>query len=412
MSGKYKETGIAWCPRIPEEWEVRLLSQTAQEHYIKKPKDEMFPVLSLSYGNIIVKNNINAGLVPQNYDNYQVVEKGNIILRLTDLQNDHTSLRTGLAKDFGIITSAYLCIETKENPDYLHYLLHAYDVKKVFYGMGSGVRQSLSWSDMRRLSIPVPPLAEQNKIVAYLDSKVSKINTLVNIKKKQIESLEELKKAKISHYVTRGLNKNAPLKESGIAWLGKILQGWEVVPLKRTVSVRNQKSEFKATNGDKYIGLENIQSYSNELLETATEYEDSVQSVCCKGDIMFGKLRPYLSKVIISPCDAFCTSELLIMYDFKGISEYLRYLLLNQQFISTVNASTYGAKMPRANGNFILNLSIPVPPLPEQKEIVLHLDSWCAKVSKAIANLTAEIQNLESLKTRLISDVVTGVRRV
>lgn len=127
---------------------------------------------------------------------------------------------------------------------------------------------------------------------------------------------------------------------------------------------------------------------------------------------MFGKLRPYLSKVIISPCDAFCTSELLIMYDFKGISEYLRYLLLNQQFISTVNTSTYGAKMPRANGNFILNLSIPVPPLPEQKEIVLHLDSWCAKVSKAIANLTAEIQNLESLKTRLISDVVTGVRRV
>ena len=141
----YKPTGLKWFSEIPIGWEWRFLSQVAHEQNIKKPAGEMYPVMTLSYGEIKRKANIDAGLVPSNYDNYQMLYRGNIVLRLIDLQNDHTSLRTGLVKETGIITSAYTCIAPIENAAYVRYLLHSYDTRKVFYGYGGGVRQSIGY---------------------------------------------------------------------------------------------------------------------------------------------------------------------------------------------------------------------------------------------------------------------------
>lgn len=152
----YKSTGLKWFPEIPNGWEWRFLCQVAQEQIIKKPSGEMYPVMTLSYGEIKRKKNIDSGLVPSNYDNYQMLYKGNIVLRLIDLQNDHTSLRTGLVKETGIITSAYTCIAPLENASYIRYLLHSYDTRKVFYGYGGGVRQSIGFKDIRHLQVPVP----------------------------------------------------------------------------------------------------------------------------------------------------------------------------------------------------------------------------------------------------------------
>jgi len=145
----YKPTGLNWFSEIPIGWEWRFLSQVAHEQNIKKPVGEMYPVMTLSYGEIKRKANIDAGLVPSNYDNYQMLYRGNIVLRLIDLQNDHTSLRTGLVKETGIITSAYTCIAPAENAAYVRYLLHSYDTRKVFYGYGGGVRQSIGYKDIR-----------------------------------------------------------------------------------------------------------------------------------------------------------------------------------------------------------------------------------------------------------------------
>ncbi len=132
----YKNVDLPWLKRVPEHWEIASLARVAKEQKIKKPKGEHFQVLSLSYGKIIKKKDINFGLVPKDYDNYQLLHPGNIVLRFTDLQNDHKSLRTGLVTQQGIITSAYVCIDPIENPAYIHYLLHHYDTIKLFYGMG------------------------------------------------------------------------------------------------------------------------------------------------------------------------------------------------------------------------------------------------------------------------------------
>lgn len=404
---EYKATSIQWLPKIPRHWDLSFLSQIATEKKVKKPKSAMFPVMSLSYGRIIKKKNINSGLVPNNYDNYQIISRGDIILRFTDLQNDHTSLRTGLVMEKGIITSAYTNIKPRTNSSFLAYLLHTYDTLKIFYGLGGGVRQSIGFKDVRYLQLPIPPREEQKKIVRFLDWKVSSINKLISIKQQEITELMELKKATISDAVTHGLDETTPMKDSGISWLGSIPQHWKTETLKRVSTLRKQKSYYNK-NKDIFIGLENLKGYSNTLQETSTQYESSIQCVCKKGDLLFGKLRPYLSKVIICPKDCFCTNELLVVSFFNGNIKFLMYVFLHESFIDSVNASTYGAKMPRANDQYVLNMCIPVPPRNEQDHIVCFLDARCTEIDRLIAAKQAQITNLHDLKSILIADVVTG----
>ena len=200
---KMKATNIPWIKEIPEHWDCAKLKMFCQDNKEKNKGNIESCVLSLSYGNIIVKKNINFGLVPENYESYQIVNPGNIILRLTDLQNDHKSLRTGLVKNRGIITSAYVGLIVKNmNSEYTQLILHSYDVMKVFYGMGGGLRQSMSYTDIANVYIPVPPLSEQKQIVSYLDAKCAKIDKLIANITKEIERIKEYKQRLISDVVT------------------------------------------------------------------------------------------------------------------------------------------------------------------------------------------------------------------
>lgn len=200
-----KDSGIEWIGTIPEHWKVLYLSQTATEQSISNKDIHNQNLLSLSYGKIINKDiNTTDGLLPASFDTYQIVHNGNIILRLTDLQNDHKSLRVGLATQTGIITSAYTCLLPRENviPEFLYLLLHSYDICKVFYGMGGGVRQSIGFDDIRRLLIPVPPLEEQKQIVDFCYAKSNFIEGFLVGIEKEILLLTEYRTRLISDVVT------------------------------------------------------------------------------------------------------------------------------------------------------------------------------------------------------------------
>lgn len=209
-----KDSGIEWIGTIPEHWKVLYLSQTATEQSISNKDIRNQNLLSLSYGKIINKDiNTTDGLLPASFDTYQIVHNGNIILRLTDLQNDHKSLRVGLVTQTGIITSAYTCLLPRRNvvPEFLYLLLHSYDVCKVFYGMGGGVRQSIGFDDIRRLLIPVPPLGEQKQIADFCNAKSDFIDGLIVNIEKEILLLTEYRIRLISDVVTgktdvRGIN--------------------------------------------------------------------------------------------------------------------------------------------------------------------------------------------------------------
>lgn len=200
-----KGSGIEWGEAIPVHWNVHPVYYYFTERKKRNIRGKENNLLSLSYGRVIRKDiNSNGGLLPENFNTYNIVEDGDIIIRPTDLQNDKRSLRTGLAKEHGIITSAYIDLMSIRHIDtrYFHYLLHSYDVMKVFYNMGNGVRQGLNFSEFSRLMIFEPSYQEQVQIADYLDGKIQKIDALIDTKKQQLIVMETYKKSIIYEYVT------------------------------------------------------------------------------------------------------------------------------------------------------------------------------------------------------------------
>jgi len=201
-----KNSGTDWIGQIPEHWKIYPLFYLFEQNKDKNNGMKNSNLLSLSYGSIVRKDiDTTFGLLPASFEGYQVVDNGYIILRLTDLQNDKRSLRTGLVREKGIITSAYVGLKKSLkdlNSEYLHYVLHTYDLKKVFYSMGSGLRQSLNFSDIKRVPLLFPPLEEQLEIVGYLNRQQVKIDSIMRKIDLQIEELREYRKIIIHEVVT------------------------------------------------------------------------------------------------------------------------------------------------------------------------------------------------------------------
>ena len=204
-NAEMKDSGIQWVGEIPVHWPVHPVYSYYGERKNKNRLGKEDNLLSLSYGRVIRKDiNTNDGLLPESFNTYNIVEAGDIIIRPTDLQNDKRSLRTGLVKEHGIITSAYidLCPLKQVDSRYFHFLLHAYDVMKVFYNMGNGVRQGLNYSEFSRLMVFEPPYEEQVAMADYLESKVTEVDTIIEQKKEQMAVLDAYKRSLIFEYVT------------------------------------------------------------------------------------------------------------------------------------------------------------------------------------------------------------------
>ena len=185
-------------------WEVRYGKSIFTENKRKNKMLENKTILSLSYGKIIVKSSPDSGLVPAEYSGYQLLSPGDIVIRCTDLQNDQKSQRIGFVEVGGIITSAYLGLKVNDgiNSRYIAYWLKNWDATKEIYRYGSGLRQSLSWVDLKYLPIPLPPLSEQEEIVKYLDVETGRIDRAIEVKRRQIELLRERRQIVIDEVVT------------------------------------------------------------------------------------------------------------------------------------------------------------------------------------------------------------------
>lgn len=196
------------------------------------------------------------------------------------------------------------------------------------------------------------------------------------------------------------------MKDSGNVWYGKIPYAWELNKIKYLTTIRSESAIYNPEE-DKYIGLENVNGYSDNVVETDTEYDYSMQSICKKDDILFSKLRPYLAKVFIAKHNSFCTGEFIVFSSFNGDRRYLFYSILNPKFIENINSSTYGAKMPRANPQYIFDQQICLPPLDEQQRIAEFLDRECGKIDGLKADIQAQIDTLEQYKRSVITEAVT-----
>lgn len=343
---------------------------------------------------------------------YQLVRKGNLVL------NNQQAWRgsVGVSSYEGIVSPAYLILElsNKFDPHYANYLFRNGSMVSHYLIASKGVgtiQRNLYWGNLRRTPIFIPPLSEQQKIAQFLDDKTAKIDQAVDLAEKQIALLKEHKQILIQNAVTRGLNPDVPLKDSCVEWIGQVPEHWEVKKLKFVLTLSNKKEESKNSN-KRYIGMENIESFTGKINDIPLIAEGIANSFY-KDEILFGKLRPYLAKSYLADFDGICSTEFLVYRSTKVLNNrFALNIFLSYGFIDAVNASTYGSKMPRANAEFISNMFLAIPPLSEQKQIIDYLDKQTAKIDQAIALKTAHIEKLKEYKSVLINDVVTGKVRV
>jgi len=290
-------------------------------------------------------------------------------------------------------------------PEFLQRVLLSREAISLIDGSTYGSKMPrASWEFIGSLAVPLPPPAEQRAIAAFLDRECGKIDALVAEQERLIALLKEKRQAVISHVVTKGLDPSAPMKDSGVAWIGQVPAGWAVLPFKRVARLVTERAADRSFA----VGLEHVESWSGRLIETEADFEGEGISFRA-GDILFGKLRPYLAKAWLADRPGEAVGDFhVIRVLAPNRPEFFQRLLLSSEVILLIDGSTYGAKMPRASWEFIRNLPIPLPPPAEQRAIAAFLDRECGKIDTLISESERAIALLKERRAALISAAVTG----
>ena len=406
----YKDSGVEWIGEIPEHWGIIKLKFLSTIFKGKNPqeltdewREEFLPYLSMEY-----LRNSGDTLTLYAYPEKNLVTVNNSdILILWDGSNAGEIVE---GKN-GILSSTMAKIVPNNIVTrYLYWFLKG--IEKFFKDntVGMGIPH-VNGETLKNHLVLLPNLQDQNSIANFLDQKTAEIDGLIADKEKLIELLQEKRQAIITEAVTKGLNPNVRMKDSGIEWIGEIPEHWNLRRIRYLANIRN----VKASDSDidkTYVGLENIESKTGKLLTNGDDEQQFVgetANIFKKGDVLFGKLRPYLAKCIIADFDGRCTSELLVLKTTSYIlPKYLHFFMLSPKFIDVVNSSTYGAKMPRASWDFIGNLEIPLPSIKEQEDIVEYLTEFISRIDDLISDINTQIQKLKEYRQSLISEAVTG----
>lgn len=418
-----KDSGIEWIGQIPKHWEVHPVYAYFEEGKTKNYRMQEQNLLSLSYGRIIRKDiNTNGGLLPASFNTYNVVEAGDIIIRPTDLQNDKRSLRTGLVKEQGIITSAYIDLRPKDNVNskYYHYLLHSYDIIKVFYNMGNGVRQGLNFSEFAKLLLLEPTTVEQQQIADYLDTQCSEIDATAEDIQKEISLLEEYKKSVITEAVTKGLNPDAEMKDSGIEWIGEVPKHWGTIRIGNAFSIRNERN---------YLPMEQVQLlslYSGKGVfptgeEGTTNRGNHAQTVADykivkKNDIVVNIILAWMGSLGISNYNGVVSPayDVYIPNEEKVVPHYYHYVFRTSGIANECYRYGRGIMMMRwrTYSSEFKRIHVPFPPLEEQQQIADYLDTKCSEIDAIITDKKRQRDILAEYKKSLIYEYVTGKKEV
>lgn len=406
----YKDSGVDWLGEIPEEWDLTPAFKFINENKLKNKGLTVDTVLSLSYGNILIKPKEKlTGLVPESFETYQIVEPNDIIIRCMDLQNDKTSLRIGLVKDKGIITSAYLALKVANSylPEYLYYYLHSLDTSKAIYKMGTGLRQNLSFGDFKRFQVPNIPLKVQQSIVDFVKTKTTQIDQAINLKQQQIAKLEEYKQIVIQNAVTKGLNPDAPMKDSGVDWIGNIPEHWELVSLRYLFEFLNYRripisaDERGYMQGIyPYYGASGIIDYVNDYI-----FDEKLILIAEDGANLLSKSTPL---AFVAEGKYWVNNHAHILKPkYKGFTFWSNLLSLCDYTIYIT-----GAAQPKLSRGNLGNVMLPVPPEDEILAISNYLKEQLSKFPNTAQKYESQIDRLKEYKTILINQAVTGKIKV
>ena len=427
---KTKDSGIEWIGSVPSHWRVHTLYQLVTQVKEKNSNLQEKNLLSLSYGKIKRKDiDSPDGLLPASFDGYNIIEDGDIVLRLTDLQNDHTSLRVGLATERGIITSAYTTLRPIDtsNSKYLFYLLHAFDLKKGFYGMGSGVRQGLNYAEVKELRIVLPSQKEQDAIVYFLDDQCSEIDLAIDEAKSSIQDYKTLKANIISTTVLSGLDGDVDKRKCRIEWVPSIPSHWDTARfvyknwIRSRLGWKGLKAEEYVEDGYPFLSAFNINNnylcWEQLNYITQERYDESPEIKLRVGDILLVKDGAGIGKC--ARIDSLPLGESTVNGSLAVITpnedldyRYEYYYLQCNVFLNIIARLKNGMGVPHLTQEAMKEIVIPLPPREEQEQIANFLDTECRKIDEIIELKNLLIIELEMYKRSLIFETVTGKRKV
>ena len=407
----YKDSGVEWLGEVPSHWELGRISTYFTERRTKV-SDKDYPALSVT----------KLGVFPQwenvaktnDGDNRKLAKKGDFVI---NSRSDRKG-SSGIAKQDGSVLLINIVLQPKKiNSVYSEYLFKSYSFIEEFYRVGHGIVADLwttRFEDIKNSLIIFPPLSEQQKIAQFLDDKIAKIDQAVDLAEKQIALLKEHKQILIQNAVTRGLNPDVPLKDSGVEWIGQVPEHWEVKKMKflfKDTSIKNKPDAtlLSVTQNRGVIPrnwLEERTVMPSGNLETFKFIQKDDFAISLRS--FEGGLEICHHDGIISP------AYTVLKYDKKFLNNgYYKYLFKCQKFISEMQTSIVGIREGKNISYEELKYSfLPIPQIIEQQKIAQFLDEKTAKIDQAIALKTAHIEKLKEYKSVLINDVVTGKVRV
>ena len=411
----YKDSGVEWLGEVPSHWNLipNKYIFKLRKNVVGKRSNE-YDLLSLSLKGVIKRDMENPeGKFPAEFDTYQEVKEGDFIFCLFDVEE--TPRTVGLSSYRGMITGAYTIFETNNvDKKFIYYFYLNLDSNKRLKPLYKGLRNTISKETFFSFNTFIPPLSEQQKIAQFLDDKTAKIDQAVDLAEKQIALLKEHKQILIQNAVTRGLNPDVPLKDSGVEWIGQVPEHWEVKKMKflfKDTSIKNKPDAtlLSVTQNRGVIPrnwLEERTVMPSGNLETFKFIQKDDFAISLRS--FEGGLEICHHDGIISP------AYTVLKYDKKFLNNgYYKYLFKCQKFISEMQTSIVGIREGKNISYEELKYSfLPIPQIIEQQKIAQFLDEKTAKIDQAIALKTAHIEKLKEYKSVLINDVVTGKVRV
>lgn len=430
MTREMKNSGIEWIGQIPADWEI-----TKHKYVMYKVKDicdkyNNEDILSLTMGGVIKRDLDNpTGKMPASFDGYQRVYTGNLLMCLFDI--DVTPRCIGYIRDNGLTSPAYSqYVVNKGNAQYYDYLLRMIDDNKCFLHLSKNLRSSLTDENFGAILTVAPPEEEQQKIVEFLDEKIPEIDKMIAETKSSIESYKEYKQSIITEAVTKGLNKNVQMKDSGIEWIGEIPADWEVRKMKsfskmisKGTTPKDMKTEIDKEYCIRYLKSENIVS-NNLSLEpefsiTEETNEELKRSQLEKDDILFVIAGASIGKTAIVPEEFLpantnqAVSFIRLEKDFLDYKKYIWYFLQSRILPTVIALYSVQSAQPNLSMENLGNIKLAISKnKAEIFEIVNYLDEKMGEIDNLIFEKEVLVSNLEEYKKSLIYEYVTGKKAV
>ena len=418
----YKPSGVKWLGEIPEHWEVLALKHILKSKKVLVGKhSSQYELLSLTLKGVVKRDMDNPeGKFPASFDTYQVVEPNDFIF--CNFDNEETPRAVGLSPYKGMITGAYDVL-SRNNPKLtdgflIYYFLYIDDAKR-FKPLYKGLRKTVPFDSFMSYKIPVPSIKEQNAIVSYLDTATAKIDAAITQQQKMIDLLNERKQITINRAVTKGLNPNAKMKDSGVEWIGEVPEGWEVRRLgslgefsKGGNISRDDLQEYgkcAILYGDIYTKY-NIQTaiVRNHISEKVAEKSVRIS----KGDILMtgsGETKEDIGKTIVYLGDeAFIGGDVILFRQQNNDSTFLSYALNSQYAKDYRYKESKGEIIVHIYASSLKRLFLALPPIDEQIKVVKYLDGQIDAIDSEIEVINKQISLLQERKQIIINEVVTG----